>query len=89
MSSRVSACSTASGVPHTTTTSPSLKSVSGAGSRPTMPSRRTALTDTWAPRPARSATRLPTAQACGGRMTLCSYSRVAGPSSKGSPAALR
>ena len=42
--SKVSACSTASGVPHTTTTSPSLNMVSGPGSRPTMPSRRTALT---------------------------------------------
>src|SRR5271165_3148626 len=39
----VSACSTASGVPQTTT-SPSLKIVSALGSRPTMPSRRTALT---------------------------------------------
>ena len=35
MRSRVSACSTASGVPHTTTTSPSLNRVSAAGSRPT------------------------------------------------------
>ena len=48
INSNVSACSTASGVPHTTTTSPTLNTVSGAGSRPTMPSRRNALTAAFA-----------------------------------------
>ena len=39
--------------------------------------RRTALTDAAEPRAARSAMLLPTAQACGGRITLCSSSRKA------------
>src|SRR5664279_3988578 len=63
ISSSVSACSTASGVPQTTTTSPSLNRVSAPGSRPTMPSRRTSLTAAREPRAASSAMLRPTAQA--------------------------
>src|SRR6202044_1510164 len=81
--SRGSACSPASGVPQTTTTSPSLSRVSGLGSRPTMPSRRTALTEARDPRAFNSAMLRPTAQAWGGRMTLCNSSRKAWLESRG------
>ena len=46
ISSRVSPCSSASGTPYSTTTSPSRSTVDGSGWRPTMPSRRIAVTVT-------------------------------------------